>query len=44
MTGIITAATLTAILVAAGALVWGWNDLRNARPIEHNRVTGRGLK
>ncbi|QSL99832.1 hypothetical protein SEA_ODAY_88 [Gordonia phage ODay] len=42
MTGITTAATLTAILVAAGMLVWRWNDSRNQRPEEHNRVTGRG--
>ncbi|AXH49037.1 hypothetical protein SEA_ECLIPTUS_85 [Gordonia phage Ecliptus] len=41
MTGIIT---LTAILVAAGMLVWGWNERRNARDIEHNRVTGRGSR
>ncbi|UYL87818.1 hypothetical protein SEA_ONEDIRECTION_56 [Gordonia phage OneDirection] len=39
MTGIVT---LTAILVAAGTLVWRWNDLRNARDIEHNMQTGRG--
>lgn len=38
MTGIITAATLTAILVAV--LVWQWNERRNAREIEHNMQTG----
>ena len=42
MTGIITAATLTAILAAAGMLVWRWNESRNQRPEEHNMRTGRG--
>ncbi|ATW60853.1 hypothetical protein SEA_BENTHERDUNTHAT_83 [Gordonia phage BENtherdunthat] len=40
MTGIITR---TAILVAAGMLVWRWNERRNQRPEEHNSHTGRGL-
>ncbi|WKW86363.1 membrane protein [Gordonia phage Budski] len=42
MTGIITAATLTAILVAAGTLVWRWNERKNADPAEHNTITGTG--
>ncbi|QHJ86417.1 hypothetical protein SEA_KUWABARA_81 [Gordonia phage Kuwabara] len=39
MTGIIT---LTAILVAAGGLVWRWNERKNAAPSEHNTITGTG--
>ncbi|UYL87925.1 hypothetical protein SEA_MALISHA_84 [Gordonia phage Malisha] len=38
----IAAVILCALLTAAGALVWWLNNRRNARDIEHNRVTGRG--
>ncbi|WVX88629.1 hypothetical protein SEA_CHEESETOUCH_87 [Gordonia phage CheeseTouch] len=44
MTGTVTAATLTAILVAAGMRVWRWNERRNAREVEHNMRTGRGWR
>ncbi|QYC54624.1 hypothetical protein PP488_gp66 [Gordonia phage Agueybana] len=39
--GILAAATLSAILVAAGGFVW-WLNRHNDRPVEHNTITGTG--
>ncbi|QGJ87612.1 hypothetical protein SEA_FAITH5X5_58 [Gordonia phage Faith5x5] len=36
------AVILCALLTAAGALVWWLQHRMNARPEEHNQVTGRG--
>ncbi|WP_431840672.1 hypothetical protein [Gordonia hongkongensis] len=41
--GILAAATLSAILGAAGYFVWWLNEKRNARPVEHNTATGTGV-
>ncbi|WVX89125.1 hypothetical protein SEA_HIBISCUS_52 [Gordonia phage Hibiscus] len=41
--GTLGAAALSAILGAAGYYVWWLNEQRNARPQEHNTITGRGL-
>lgn len=38
----IAAVTLCALLTLAGTLVWRWQARMNARPEEHNQVTGRG--
>ncbi|QXO13148.1 hypothetical protein QLQ78_gp51 [Gordonia phage Jojo24] len=40
--GILGAAALSAILGAAGYTVWWLNEKRNARPQEHNAITGTG--
>ncbi|QTF81771.1 hypothetical protein SEA_BEEGEE_68 [Gordonia phage BeeGee] len=39
--GIIAAAVLLIVLVVAGGFVW-WLNHRNARPGEHNTITGTG--
>ncbi|QLF84206.1 hypothetical protein SEA_PYTHEAS_66 [Gordonia phage Pytheas] len=40
--GILAAATLSAALGAAGYFVWWLNEKGNARPGEHNTITGTG--
>ncbi|QDM56409.1 hypothetical protein PP515_gp62 [Gordonia phage Sidious] len=40
--GFLAAAAFSAILGAAGYFVWWLNGKRNARPIEHNTITGTG--
>ncbi|QAY05796.1 hypothetical protein SEA_VASANTI_58 [Gordonia phage Vasanti] len=40
--GILAAATVSATLGAAGYFVWWLNEKRNARPAEHNSITGTG--
>lgn len=40
--GILAASALSAALGAAGYFVWWLNEKRNARPIEHNTLTGTG--
>ncbi|QNJ56292.1 membrane protein [Gordonia phage Ohgeesy] len=40
--GIAAAAVLLIVLGAAGYFVWWLNEKRNARPAEHNTITGTG--
>ncbi|QIN93648.1 hypothetical protein SEA_DUMPSTERDUDE_60 [Gordonia phage DumpsterDude] len=42
LAGTLAAATLSAILGAAGYFVWWLNEKRNANPAEHNTITGTG--
>ncbi|AZV00711.1 membrane protein [Gordonia phage EnalisNailo] len=36
------AVILCALLATAGGFVWWLNEKRNARPVEHNTITGTG--